>query len=220
MDDIFCESRHGGGGEGYESWHTPRHEEPDGEESEVGREEEITSREIMELLPAYEKLMKLWAKVIEGGTDLDPLILASMRSQINDLLIALGVVDDNGKCDIKKLVDFTVLVARYKELPIKKDDYPDRKSFIKGVKLAIDENPELFEYLEGRDGKEIGDYLYGLGIVMDTQLVYENIFENDQIVYGKNGKVENGRHRVAVLRSFEKCGYHQNRPWIKSTKEK
>ncbi len=218
MYNIYCESSHGGGGEGYESWHARREEEP--EEDEQNQETERSSQEIMESLPQYEKMMKLWADIIEKGVSWDPGMLATMRLQVNDLLMALGLVDEDGKCDVNKLMDFAVLVSRYKELPIKKDDYPDRKSFIKGVKLAIEENPELFDNLEGRDGKEIGDYLYGLGIVMDTQIVYESIFENDPIAYGRNGKVENGRHRVAVLRSFEKCGYIQNRPWVKSVTEK
>ncbi len=218
MDGVYCESRYGGGGEAYEAWHAPK--DDDLENGEQDQERERLSREIMESLPQFEELMKLWAEIIEKGASWDPGMLATMRLQVNDLLVALGLVDEDGKCDVNKLMDFVILVAQYKELPIKKDGYPDRKSFINGVKLAIEENPELFDDLEGRDGKEIGDYLYGLGMVMDTQIVYENIFNNDPITYGKNGKVENGRHRVAVLISFEKCGYYQNRPWVKSVTEK
>lgn len=190
MEEILCESRHGSGRESYESWHAPRDEET--VEDEQKQETERSSQEIMESLPKYEKLMKLWADIIEKGASWDPGMLATMRLQVNDLLVALGLIDEDGKCDVNKLLDFAVLVARYKELPIKKDDYPDRKTFIKGVKLAIEENPELFDNLEGRDGKEIGNYLYGLGIVMDTQLVYENIFENDPLRMERVGKLKMG----------------------------
>ncbi len=220
MEYLYCETPYGGGG--YENWHAPKPEELEESENQEAGQEEMAGEPIVEAketISQYEELMKQWAEIIEKGPSWDPALLAAKRQDVSNLLLALGILDEDGKSDIKKLLELSRYITTLKEVPIKKKDYPNPANFHKSFVKAKEENPDLFDDLKGR-GEDVESYLYGLGIIMDNEIVYENIFADNPIVKGKNGQVENGRHRVACMTSLAKSNYSVIHPWIKIKYEK
>ncbi len=224
MEYLYCESSFGRGSEGFAEWKAPKTEDQ-AESDEVEQEVEFESiteepkLEAKETIKKYDKLMQLWADIIEKGPSWEPGILDMKRKAVGTLLHTLGILDKKGKCDIDKLLELSGYITSLKETPIKDKYYPKFDKFQKGYEEAKEENGVLFDDLKGR-GEDIQTYLYGLGIVMDNEIVYESIFENDPIRKGKFDKVENGRHRVASMESLGKCGYFMSHPWIKTVYEK
>jgi len=157
--------------------------------------------------------MKVWAQIVEVGVSKDPQILNQLRQLLQVLMYDLKIMDKDGKCDLDKLIDLCGVVVSFKENAGIKKGYPDKDSFDK-VFSRVKRDSVLISDLRGRSGEEFGDYLYGLGIIMDNEIVYETIFENDPITF-RDGKVENGRHREAAKAVLAKCGYSLLHEWLK-----
>jgi hypothetical protein len=220
MDDYDfsygCESGYGryGGEEAARNFRAPSEMEP---EDDGGGEGE-TEEEKKEILGKYEELMKIWAQIVEVGVSWDPTVLAQLRQQLQALMCDLKIIDENGKCDLDKLIELCGVVVSFKENAGIKKGYPDRESFDK-VFSRVKRDHVLINDLRGRDGEELGDYLYGLGIIMDNEVVYKTIFENDPITF-RDGEVENGRHREAAKAVLAKCEYSLLHEWLKPEIEK
>ena len=130
----------------------------------------------------------------------------------------LKIIDENGKCDLEKLIELCGVLVNYKEIARIKMGYPDRTKFDE-IYRKVKWDHVLISDLRGRDGEELGDYLYCLGIIMDNEIVYKTIFENDPITF-RDGKVENGRHREATKAVLAKCDYSLLHEWLKPVIEK
>lgn len=66
------------------------------------------------------------------------------------------------------------------------------------------------EGLKGRDGKGIIEYLYSLGVIMDSEIAYKHIFAGDSM---KDTDV--ARHRKAAIQILKKCRYEMSHEWLK-----
>lgn len=211
-----CESNYGRfGDEGARNFRVPIERESEEDESDGDGETEEVKKEI---LGKYEELMNIWAQIVEVGASLDPQMLNQLRQQLQALMYDLKIIDESGNCDLDKLIKLCGVLVNYKEKPVVKKGYPNREKF-EEVYRKVKRNHVLISDLTGRDGKELGDYLYGLGIIMDNEIVYKTIFENDPIIF-RDGKVENGRHREAAKAVLTKCGYALLHEWLKPMIEK
>jgi len=212
MDNFCyeCESGYGRyGGEDPRDFRMSSESDP---EDDGHGEAETSDKEKREILSKYEELMKLWAQIVEVGVSLDPQILNQLRQQLMALMVDLKIVDENGKYDLDKLMELCRVVVSYKENAGIKKGYPDREKFDE-VYRKVKRDHVLIGDLRGRDSEELGDYLYGLGTIMDNEIVYETIFENDPITV-RDGHVENGRHREAAKLILAKCGYSMLHEWL------
>lgn len=169
-----------------------------------------------------EAISQLLAKIIETGSELDPLFVAGKRQQLKNHLATL---------DLDKLdhVTFSTIVQELDrkliEIPAP-ENYPDIETFRQNLAEVVDpktapraliEVPpypkaiQIAEYaqsewqaIRGRGEMETDRYLYELGKVMSNQYVYTTLFgETDPIVVGKNWQIENGRHRALTLKALE-----------------
>ncbi len=192
---YFCE---GGGGWGeFGSFRMERESEPTEESPEV----EITKEEV----ELFENIMRLWAQLIEKGGEKDTGTRASMRAQIVQGLAQLGVTaDEDGLVDIESLKKLVVRIDTSKEKPKRKSGFPSFENFadelkeIKGIEI------------KGKDGIDLAEYLYTLGVIMNSEVAYEHIFKADPM-----GEADEARHRKLALLVLKKCGYKMDHNWLK-----
>lgn len=211
-----CESGYGGGylEDGARDFRVPQvteSESADGAENVDGAD--LSTNEKKEVIEKYKDLMDLWAQIVEVGVSLDPQVLNQLRQQLLAMMLDLKILGKDGKCDLNKLFELCGAIVAYKEKAGVKKEYPKRTEFIGSIAELEENELYLFDGLSSRGNKELGDYLYGIGIIMDNEIVYSTIFENDPIVM-RNGKVENGRHRMATRAILAKCGYHMLHEWL------
>lgn len=165
---------------------------------------------------SFSESERLLALIVETGPSMDPQKLSQMQTQLRQHLQVVGVLGDDGKIDIKQWMDYSIDLTNKKNSPLKPDDYPEKEIFNDGVASLRKVEPEIFDNVSPRGNKTMEDYLYGVGIVMSSRLAYTNIFKDDPIVYGRDGKVENGRHRVIAEKVLKEVGYDANWDWIET----
>lgn len=162
-----------------------------------------------------DNIFKILARLIETGADLSTQTKKNLRQQIQGYLLALGL---KGLDDIVKIQGD--LLEQQRNLPLP-NGYPTKDTFIKNLNslyvekqesiLDVPTNPSAvdvakygqcdWKILKGRDGKQIIDYLYDLGKVMSSEFIYTSVFDKtDVIEIGNSWNIENGRHRVNVLK--------------------
>lgn len=163
------------------------------------------------------EIMDLLAKIIEQK-DLPPDQIASMRSQLQANLNALGVdgLEDPKLRDM--MVDFYRPDANLKQ-PKGYPSFEDFNTRLEAIQSevipmtekckqdpnvsALRQNGRLsFDEISARGGASLAHYLYDLGIVIANERAYEFVFKDDPISINEDWKVENGRHRTASLKAM------------------
>lgn len=190
---------------GYESYERAR---------DVQRAETLISPE--QRAEVIETIAELLYKIVEVGPGVDPAIVKSWRAQLKSALVFLGIDLDKPHWGIL-YGDMIWRVAIERELPSKPQGFPPFEEFASMTTQLIiaEENVggNIFDDLKGRDGKGLAEYLYGLGLVMSSQLSYNYIFPpSDPIaVNPKTGEIE-GRHRWLTLAVLNELGF-DTRQW-------
>ena len=176
----------------------------------------VAERELL-----FEAALKLLAKLVEKGGDIDDVAKVQLRQQLHSSFQALGVLKQNGQLDYNQWIDLCSKFYRQKDQVVKPDGYPNQETFNQYLASLQEERPELFVDLSSRgESVVLSDYLYGLGMLMATQPVYEEVFKDDPITYGKGGSVQNGRHRTIVLQVLSQCDFRTDDwIWIKTQRE-
>lgn len=192
----------------FESGERSRAEESSALESTEKVEREIT----MDVMKDFNETMRLLAWWIEVAPGLDPDVKQAHpnTNRYQELIKHLQLTNNDGGIDFNKVNNMVDSIQNRLLNPIKPKNYPEQKKF-----LGVFEEMGKFYYkdgeegLKGRMGKTLGDYLYGLGIIMSDQVVYSDMFPDDvDPIKLRGSEIENGRHRIATLDVLEECGYN------------
>ncbi len=157
----------------------------------------------------------MWAWLIEKGAE-DKTTAKQIRKTLTQHLKKLNVLNEDGTIDLKSWLGFVTSLADRKTTPVKPTDYPSFSSFTDRFRDYANENPKVLDL--AYHTHDLEGYLYGLGMVISSQPVYESLFENDEIQI-RNGEVVNGKHREASIDILRRCGFVKNTPWVKYTYE-
>lgn len=196
----------------------------------------LEAHEVAEVLKQIEYIL---IKLFETGPELDIQIVKHLRSQLQTLILSLGldIITESG-LPISLVDDLAVIysyLSNEAQKRIKPDWYPEISDFAYRL-YDIDQNPpetvipnkiiasDVAKYakidpqLEGRAGLSLAEYLHNLGLMMLNRHAYQStVGQGDEIKINDNWKVTNGRHRATVLRLFgtknvEKSGMNN---WVK-----
>jgi len=200
---YFCEGRGGyeGGSYGSES---PRMEHTTDETTEL----DVTK----EQLDSFKDVMRIWADLIEKGGDMDSNKKSVLRANLANLLSQIGIaVNDDNRVDLESLKGFVLRLEQSQEKPKAKSNYPSKQNFLEVFDGMRDSFVGFYKDVKGRDGFDLGEYLYSLGVLMDSEVAYEHIFADDSM-----SETDSGRHRKMALLVLERCGYFMNHKWLKA----
>lgn len=161
----------------------------------------------------FSETLVLMAKITETGGALDPVKLAGMRAKLRQNLGQFGVLDGLGHLKPDAWMSFLAMMSDERRNPAKPANYPAEEKFRESYGQVVSEEPDFIDNVSGRGGRSLESYLYGLGIVMASEVAYREIFRNDPITL-RAGKVENGRHRVLTERVLDRCGFIRNWSWV------
>lgn len=191
----------GGSAEGYEAFERTQ---------DIRRVENMVSPETRAAI--IEEISLLLYKIIEIGPAMDPQTVKQWRAQLRIAIGKLGIDIDKPQWGILYL-DQVWQSLEESQFPDKPEGYPDFASFQEKVEQWLSVHEQVFGDLRGREGKELAEYLYGLGFVMSSRQSYRYIFpDTDPIVVNKRtGEIE-GRHRYLTLAVLEELGF-DTRQW-------
>lgn len=164
-----------------------------------------------------EEIAVLLYRIIEIGPGLDPDTVRQWRSQLRASLARLEIDLEDGHWGFLYL-EQVGQTTKDRQFPDKPRDYPDFEVFRhNSQRLKSDlRHKDEFVGVSARHGT-LEEYLYGLGIIMSSQLSYKYIFpKNDPIrINAKTGEVE-GRHRYLTLLILDECDYPVRRwsDWV------
>lgn len=209
-------------GSGGESWLSPR---------EVGELSDVETEK------HHDAILRLLARLIEGGGELDVDGRAALRGKIASHLAALGLTD------ISQLGQITRQLFDARVNPRIPEDYPSLEDFANAFQQvianritteqpdAVPSEPKATQIAQhGRTnwdevtGRGLGLllYSYGLGVLMSSRLAYTNTFREDTIKVRDDWQIENGRHRALTLRTLgpEYVVRSRMNGWVKAQKER
>lgn len=162
-----------------------------------------------------EDIAYLLAWLIEVGPGADPDVKRARRAAFQAALAQLDI--DINKPRWGDLFGEAIRqIAWEKEHPPKPPHYPPLGKFQQVLNQLIRQKHPLLADLEGRDGMELSLYLYGLGLIMASELSYGYIFpESDPIRWNRRTNEVEGRHRFLTLYVLDKLGFDTRRwRWV------
>lgn len=184
------------------------------------------------------ELDKLLAKLIESGPELDPQHKAQIRQYISQFLGPLGLTGKGSKGAEGLLEVRQRLNVEHEVLPTP-PTYPSLAVFQKNLLRVVlsDGSPQSYRVPENVKATDIArngdyewreiqsgnnqytlDYLYDLGKVMVSPVVYEALFPVfDSIEVGRDWWIDNGPQRALVLRTLGPTFVTRSRmdAWVK-----
>lgn len=153
-----------------------------------------------------EGIARLLAWLVEAGPGADPYITKQRRAQLRAALAQLGIDRDKDHWEIL-YGEIVWAVMNDFQFPEKPAGYPEPAPFSAKVQELVAEHNSTLGDLRGREGKELAEYLYGLGFVLASELSYGFIFPaTDPIVVYSDGEIL-GRHRYLTLVILERLGF-------------